>query len=99
MIEISAEAEDHGLAMLRIDGLSRADLLRHRAYVYGSGLRNVMRVAGTLDHGTVAANTPKSTGPPVPFGGTKQSGLGREGSRHGLEDCSKLEHLCLGGLA
>ncbi len=85
MIEISAEAEDHGLAMLRIDGLSRADLLRHRAYVYGSGLRNVVRVAGTLDHGT--------------FGGTKQSGLGREGSRHGLEDYSKLKYLCLGSLA
>jgi succinate-semialdehyde dehydrogenase len=69
------------------------------AYVYGSGLRDVMRVAGALDYGMVAVNTAKFTGPPIPFGGTKQSGLGREGSRHGLDDYSELKYLCLGGLA
>jgi acyl-CoA reductase-like NAD-dependent aldehyde dehydrogenase len=38
-------------------------------------------------------------GAPIPFGGSKQPGLGREGSRHSLEDYSELNHLCLGGLA
>ena len=68
------------------------------AYVHGSGLRRVMRVAGALDYGMVAINTPKFTGAPVPFGGTKQSGLGREGSRHGTDDYTELKYLCLGGL-
>ena len=69
------------------------------AYVYGSGLRNLMRVAGALDYGMVAVNTATFTGAPIPFGGTKQSGLGREGSRHGLDDYSELKYVCLGGLA
>ena len=69
------------------------------AYVYGSGLRGVMRVAGALDYGMVAVNTPRFTGAPIPFGGMKQSGLGREGSRHGLDDYSELKYVCLGGLA
>jgi acyl-CoA reductase-like NAD-dependent aldehyde dehydrogenase len=38
-------------------------------------------------------------GAPIPFGGSKQPGLGREGSRHGLDDHSELEHLCLDSLA
>jgi acyl-CoA reductase-like NAD-dependent aldehyde dehydrogenase len=67
-------------------------------YAYGSGLRGLMRVAGALDYGMVAINTPKFTGAPVPFGGTKQSGLGREGSRHGTDDYTELKYLCLGGL-
>ena len=77
-----ANASDHGLA----------------AYVYGSSLRGLMRVAGALEYGMVGVNTPKFTGAPVPFGGTKQSGLGREGSRHGIDDYSELKYLCLGGL-
>ena len=58
-----------------------------------------MRVGGALEYGMVGANTPKFTGAPVPFGGTKQSGLGREGSRHGIDDYSELKYLCLGGLS
>jgi acyl-CoA reductase-like NAD-dependent aldehyde dehydrogenase len=63
------------------------------------GLGRVMRAAGAIDFGTVAANTPKCTGAPVPFGGTKRSGLGREGFGHGIDDYSELKYLCLGGLA
>jgi succinate-semialdehyde dehydrogenase len=69
------------------------------AYVYGSGFRRVMGMASRLDDGMVAVNTPKFTGAPVPFGGAKQSGLGREGSRHGINEYSELKYLCLGGLA
>jgi acyl-CoA reductase-like NAD-dependent aldehyde dehydrogenase len=47
----------------------------------------------------IAIDTPKLTGAPVPFGGAKQSGLGREGSRHGPDDHSELHYPCLGGLA
>jgi acyl-CoA reductase-like NAD-dependent aldehyde dehydrogenase len=57
-----------------------------------------MRATGALHYRMVAVNTPKFTGPPIPFGGTKQWGLGREGSRHGLDDCSELKYFCLGGL-
>lgn len=39
------------------------------------------------------------TGAPVPFGGWKQSGLGREGSRHGLQEFMELKYVCFGGLA
>lgn len=43
----------------------------------------------------IAVNTDRFTGPPIPFGGVKQSGLGREGSRHGLDDYTELKYLCL----
>ena len=48
-----------------------------------------------LDYGMVAINRVKITGAPIPFGGVKQSGLGREGSRHGIEAFTDLKYLCL----
>ena len=53
------------------------------------------RLAGALDYGMVAINRVKITGAPIPFGGTKQSGLGREGSRHGLEAFTDLKYVCV----
>ena len=53
------------------------------------------RMAGALDYGMVAVNRVKITGAPIPFGGVKQSGLGREGSRHGLEAFTELKYICL----
>ncbi|WP_317985291.1 aldehyde dehydrogenase family protein [Pseudomonas putida] len=46
----------------------------------------------------VALNTPKFTGAPIPFGGWKQSGLGREDSKHGLAEYMELKYVCVGGL-
>jgi len=43
-------------------------------------------------------NTPKFTGPSIPFGGMKQSGLGREGSHQGLDDYMETKYVCLGDL-
>jgi len=53
------------------------------------------RLARALDYGMVAINRVKVTGAPIPFGGVKQSGLGREGSRHGLEAFTDLKYTCL----
>ena len=66
------------------------------AYVFGRDISNVMRVAGALDYGMVAINTARFTGPPIPFGGFRQSGLGREGGRHGIEAFTEFKYLCLG---
>jgi succinate-semialdehyde dehydrogenase len=66
------------------------------AYVLTHDLSRSMRMAEGLEYGMVAANTVRFTGPPIPFGGMKQSGLGREGSRHGLDDYTQLKYVCLG---
>jgi succinate-semialdehyde dehydrogenase/glutarate-semialdehyde dehydrogenase/aspartate-semialdehyde dehydrogenase len=69
------------------------------AYVYTDDLRRAHRVSDALEFGMVGVNTPSFTGPPIPFGGWKQSGLGREGSRHGLSEFTELKYVCFGDLA
>ena len=64
------------------------------AYVYTSNYDRAARVSNALEYGMVALNCVKITGAPVPFGGVKQSGLGREGSRHGLEEFTELKYVC-----
>jgi len=64
-------------------------------YVVTENGRRQLRVAAALDCGMVAINRVKITGAPIPFGGTKQSGLGREGSRHGIEAFTDLKYLCI----
>ncbi len=68
------------------------------SYVYTENYRRIWRVSDALEYGMVAVNTPKITGAPIPFGGVKQSGLGREGSKYGLDDYTELKYVCLGGL-
>lgn len=68
------------------------------AYVYTNDLRRAMRLTDRLEYGMVAVNTPKFTGAPIPFGGWKQSGLGREGSRHGLMEYLEPKYVCFGNL-
>ena len=65
------------------------------AYVVTRDGARAARMARALDYGMVAVNRVKITGAPVPFGGVKQSGLGREGSRHGLEAFTDLRYVCL----
>lgn len=65
------------------------------AYVVTENGARQLRLGRSLDYGMVAINRVKITGAPVPFGGVKQSGLGREGSRHGLEAFTDLKYLCL----
>ncbi len=65
------------------------------AYVVTRDGARATRMAKALDYGMVAVNRVKITGAPIPFGGVKQSGLGREGSRHGLEAFTDLKYVCL----
>lgn len=65
------------------------------AYVVTRDGARAARLAKALDYGMVAVNRVKITGAPIPFGGMKQSGLGREGSRHGLEAFTDLKYVCL----
>jgi aspartate-semialdehyde dehydrogenase len=65
------------------------------AYVVTRDGARMLRLGRALDYGMVAVNRVKITGAPIPFGGVKQSGLGREGSRHGLEAFTELKYLCL----
>ncbi|MBP1876245.1 Succinate-semialdehyde dehydrogenase [NADP(+)] GabD [Ensifer adhaerens] len=65
------------------------------AYVLTENGKRQWRMGRALQFGMVAINRVKITGGPVPFGGWKQSGLGREGSRHGLEAFTELKYLCI----
>lgn len=66
------------------------------AYVYTRDMSRAWRLTDALEYGMVAVNTVKLTGAPVPFGGIKQSGLGREGSRHGITEFLNRKYVCLG---
>jgi succinate-semialdehyde dehydrogenase/glutarate-semialdehyde dehydrogenase len=68
------------------------------AYFYASNLKRVWRVAEALEYGMVGINTGRMSSEAAPFGGMKQSGIGREGSRHGLEDYLEMKYLCMGGI-
>ncbi|RQP04322.1 MAG: NAD-dependent succinate-semialdehyde dehydrogenase [Paracoccus sp. BP8] len=64
------------------------------AYVHSRDPRRIYRLSRALEFGMVAVNRTKVTGAPIPFGGMKQSGLGREGSRHGLEAFTEIKYVC-----
>jgi succinate-semialdehyde dehydrogenase/glutarate-semialdehyde dehydrogenase len=66
------------------------------SYFYSRDLSRVWRVAEALEAGMVGINTGLISTALAPFGGVKQSGLGREGSRHGLDDYMETKYLCMG---
>jgi len=68
------------------------------AYFYASNLKRVWRVAEALEYGMVGINTGRMSSEAAPFGGIKQSGIGREGSRHGLADYLEMKYLCIAGI-
>ena len=68
------------------------------AYFYSRDIGRIMRVAERLESGMVGVNTGLISTAEAPFGGVKQSGLGREGSKYGLEDFLEVKYICLGGL-
>mgnify|MGYP000742621325 CR=1 FL=1 len=65
------------------------------SYLYSKDVSRVWRVSEALDYGMVGINTGLISTAEAPFGGVKQSGMGREGSRHGLSDYLELKYLCL----
>ena len=68
------------------------------SYFYSRDIGRIFRVAEALEYGMVGINTGLISTAEVPFGGVKQSGLGREGSRHGIEDYVEMKYLALGDL-
>ncbi|WP_299428604.1 NAD-dependent succinate-semialdehyde dehydrogenase [uncultured Shimia sp.] len=64
------------------------------AYVHSQDPRRIYRLSRALQYGMVAVNRTKVTGAPIPFGGTKQSGLGREGARMGMEEFTEIKYVC-----
>ena len=67
------------------------------AYFYSRDVTRVWRVAEALESGIVGVNTGIISNEVAPFGGVKQSGLGREGSVHGIEEYLEMKYVCLGG--
>ncbi|MFB9886894.1 NAD-dependent succinate-semialdehyde dehydrogenase [Balneatrix alpica] len=68
------------------------------AYFYTRDVGRVFRVAEALEYGMVAINEGILSTEVAPFGGVKESGLGREGSKYGIDDYLEIKYLCLGGL-
>jgi succinate-semialdehyde dehydrogenase/glutarate-semialdehyde dehydrogenase len=68
------------------------------AYFYASDLGRVFRVGEALEYGIVGVNTGIISSEAAPFGGIKASGVGREGSKYGIEDYLEIKYLCLAGI-
>ncbi len=68
------------------------------SYFYARDLSRVFRVAEALEYGIVGVNTGIISTEVAPFGGIKASGLGREGSKYGIEDYLEIKYICLGGI-
>jgi len=76
--------------------IARANETEHGlvAYLHSDDPKRIYRVSRALQFGMVAVNRTKVTGAPIPFGGTKQSGLGREGARRGMEEFMEIKYVC-----
>jgi succinate-semialdehyde dehydrogenase / glutarate-semialdehyde dehydrogenase len=68
------------------------------AYFYGRDVGRIWRVAEALEYGIIGINTGIISTEVAPFGGVKESGIGREGSKYGLEEFLEIKYLCLGGI-
>lgn len=68
------------------------------SYFYSRDIGRIYRVAEALEYGMVGINAGVIATEHVPFGGVKQSGLGREGSRHGMDEYLEMKYLCLGDI-
>ena len=93
-----------GRAGLPLQGRGRRDRLANdtqfglASYFYARDLGRVWRVAEALEYGMVGINTGAISSELAPFGGVKESGIGREGSRHGVEEFVELKYMLMGGL-
>ncbi|UUC52559.1 NAD-dependent succinate-semialdehyde dehydrogenase [Pseudomonas citronellolis] len=87
LVRFSSDAEVIALANATQYGLA--------AYFYSRDVGRVFKVAERLEYGMVGINTGLISNEVAPFGGVKQSGLGREGSKYGIEDYLEIKYLCL----
>ena len=86
------KTEDEAIALANATSAGLA------AYFYSNDLNRVWRMAEALEYGMVGINSGVLSSEAIPFGGIKESGLGREGSRHGLDDYIELKYLSFGGI-
>ena len=68
------------------------------AYFYTQDIGRIWRVAEQLEYGMVGINEGLISSTVAPFGGVKQSGLGREGSHYGIDEYLEIKYLCMGGI-
>ena len=68
------------------------------AYFYSRDIGRIWRVAEGLEYGIVGINEGIISSEVAPFGGVKESGTGREGSKYGIEDYLELKNICMGGI-
>jgi succinate-semialdehyde dehydrogenase/glutarate-semialdehyde dehydrogenase len=68
------------------------------SYFYARDVGKIFRVAEALEYGIVGINEGLISTPEVPFGGVKESGIGREGSRHGIDEYLEIKYMALGGI-
>ena len=68
------------------------------AYFYSQDISRIWRVSEALEYGMVGINEGGISSEVAPFGGVKESGLGREGSKYGIEEFTEIKYLCMGGL-
>ena len=69
------------------------------AYFYGRDVARVWRVAEALEYGMVGINTGLMSTAEAPFGGVKESGIGREGSKYGIEEYVEIKYLCFDAIS
>jgi succinate-semialdehyde dehydrogenase/glutarate-semialdehyde dehydrogenase len=69
------------------------------AYFYARDIGRIWRVGEGIESGMVGVNTGLISNEVAPFGGVKQSGIGREGSKYGIEEFLEVKYLCMGGIA
>jgi succinate-semialdehyde dehydrogenase / glutarate-semialdehyde dehydrogenase len=86
------KTEEEGVAMANDTEFGLA------AYFYARDIGRIWRVAEAIESGMVGINTGLISNEVAPFGGVKQSGIGREGSKYGVEDYLEVKYLCMGGL-
>ncbi|MEQ1660898.1 MAG: aldehyde dehydrogenase family protein, partial [Hylemonella sp.] len=78
--------------------MANATIFGLASYFYSRDVGRIFRVSEALEYGMVGINVGVIATEHVPFGGVKQSGLGREGSHHGMDDYVELKYLCLGDI-
>jgi len=89
---IPFDSEDEVIAMANDTEFGLA------AYFYARDIGRVWRVSEALEYGMVGSNTGLMSSETVPFGGIKESGQGREGSKYGMDDYMEMKYLCMGGI-
>jgi succinate-semialdehyde dehydrogenase/glutarate-semialdehyde dehydrogenase len=86
------KTEEEGVAMANDSEFGLA------AYFYARDIGRIWRVGEAIESGMVGVNTGLISNEVAPFGGVKQSGIGREGSKYGIEEYLEVKYLCMGGI-